>query len=116
MTVKREGEMLRENVNSLQSSDRPDQSALVEVSILECQHHWNTELKKGVAKRQNEVEEYSNQLLEQAGKSCTMFAEQQNEKFRMWIQQMQNVQLENEEMRQQRLRHHQDRNKLHYKV
>lgn len=73
-------------------------------------------LKKGVAKRQCEVEEYSSQLLVQAENSCIMFAEQQDEKVRMLIQQMQNVQLENEEMRQQRLRHQQDRNKLHVKV
>ncbi|XP_033627768.1 uncharacterized protein LOC117290462 [Asterias rubens] len=46
MTVKREQQMLRTSViNSFQSSGTPDPSALVEVSILECQQHWKTELK-----------------------------------------------------------------------
>ncbi|XP_038054788.1 nucleoporin GLE1-like [Patiria miniata] len=102
-------------LDDIQATLASVQTGKSEVSIQECKQQWDKLSKERTDKHRHEIKEHSDHLQVQAVRSSCLLTEQQDEKTRLLLQNMQHVRHENDQMRKQRLQHQRDRYNLHVK-
>ncbi|XP_011667038.2 nucleoporin GLE1 [Strongylocentrotus purpuratus] len=92
-----------------------NESSNVERAIFQCEQEWEKIVKERVKERQWQLQEHSKQVQEQAEQNVALKAQQRELKQRAIVQMKRQAQREMDEMREKRLLHQQELQRLHVK-